>query len=494
MKKATAILTLMTSICLLFVGCQPADNTSVTTTTTDDVAATTITTTVATAGSDTTDSSTTTVARDDDPTTATVTTTIGQGGQQTTTTTKLVVPGTVVTGTTTGTTAAPVDDNRYGKRDGFGAWGIEVLIPSGFSQQEGLRLGDEFEKLYKRSVTLVFSSQDTLFYKLRNLAVINNSPELAFVHYEDFPVFASNNLLQPLDEYLVEKDILNLTAMESFASYDGKHYALMPKQYPYAIYYNADMFDEAKVKTPLEYYNEGTWNWENFRKTAAAMTGLKNGEVSTFGFGIDDETAFLLSAQTDAIKIENGIPKLNIDNSPFTSAMEFFYTMVNTDKSVATQRRNNFEAFLEGNTAMVYRCSDQETIDSLTAAGFKWDVVPFPKAPGVNDYYGTDSGYGWALGYNCKNPVGGMAFAEFHMNQVADSQDRIGFSAEQKERLSSIITTYSRINCYGMKHSFHNGFCETMRGNASLSATLEEYAPEWARLIERTRQGEYVLP
>lgn len=485
MKKATTILALLLVVCLLFVGCQPADDTSATTTTADG----TVTTTTTDGSGENTDATTTTVEGGEN--TDTTTTTDGQSGQQvTTTTTKKKT-----TGTTGSIASGKVDDKvvglgteRYAKREGV-TGDIKVFIPWDVSD-EYTQLKADFEKQYPGTkIEYVSSPWNTRNSKLANQVKANKTPDAVSAYYVDFPSRAIKNLVQPLDDYLVEKDILNTTVMENITSYNGKSYALMRKQYPYVIYYNVDMFDEYGEKTPLEYYNEGTWTWENFRKTALAMTDVKNGKVNTFGFGIDDEGIFMLAAQTDAVKIENGTVKLNVSDPKFTSSLDFFYKMVNTDKSVLTERWLNFNFFLEEQTAMAYWRGDQDSIDRLKEAKIEWDIVPFPKADGVKDYYGIAGGDGWSLGYNCKNPLGGIAFAEFQLNHGADKNDKIGYSTDQKERMASIVSTYSLVGCYGMDVSFNNGFCNAMRNNASMSAKLEEYIPEWNILIDDVING-----
>jgi ABC-type glycerol-3-phosphate transport system substrate-binding protein len=307
--------------------------------------------------------------------------------------------------------------------------------------------------------------------------------------YGDFPERAIKNLVQPLDEYLVMGDTLNKSTMEKVTSYNGKHYALMRSAYPCVIYYNADMFEEYGEKTPLEYYNAGNWNWNTFRTVAANMTDVQNGKVKTYGFGIDNEAIFMLSAGTDAIKFENGTPKLNVDDPKFTSSLDFFYKMCNTDKSVYAERWLNFNAFLEEKTAMSYWRADANSVNRLKEAKIKWEVVPFPKAEGAKEYYGDALGDGWSLGVNCTNPLGGIAFAEWEINDRAKLNEKIGFSAAQKKRLSGIVSTVSFIGCYGLETSFNNSFCNAMRNNGSMSAKLEEYIPEWNMLIDDVVNG-----
>lgn len=377
---------------------------------------------------------------------------------------------------------------QFAKRSGIKGT-VSVFIPWDVDARYE-RLKKEFEAAYPgTTVTYITSPWNTRTTKLANQIKAKKSPDCVSAYYPDFPSRVIKNLVQSLDAYLVEKDTLNLRVMKSVASYNGKTYALLRNAYPYAIYYNTAMFEDYGEKTPLEYYKEGKWNWNTFRTVAANMTDVQNGKVNTYGFGTDDETIFMLAKQTDLLTFKGGTPQLNITDPALTSSLDVFYKMCNTDKSVYAERWLNFNAFLESKIAMSYWRMDQDSIDRLKTAKVKWDIVPFPMADGVKQYYGTANGDGWSLGFDCKNPEGGMAFAEWEINDRAKINDTITFSADQKKRLSQIVGTISFVNCYGLEISFNNGFCNAMRNNGSMSAKLQEYKPEWETLIADVING-----
>lgn len=378
--------------------------------------------------------------------------------------------------------------DQFAKRKGITGT-VTVFIPWDVDARYE-RLKKEFEAAYPgTTVNYVTSPWNTRTTKLANQIKAKKSPDCVSAYYNDFPIRIIKNLVEPLDDYLVKNNTINLTLMENVASYGGKTYALLRNAYPYVIYYNTDLFEDFGEKTPLEYYNEGKWNWDNFRTVAANMTDMQNGKVNTYGFGIDDESIFMLAKQTDLLTFKNGTPTLNITDPNFTSSLDFFYKMCNTDKSVYAERWLNFNAFLEGKVAMSYWRADQDTLDRLKTAKVNWEIVPFPMADGVDKYYGIASGDGWSLGFGCSNPEGGMAFAEFEINDRAKINESIAFSAEQKKRLSQIEGTISYLNCYGLDVSFNNGFCNAMRNNGSMPAKLEEYKPEWETLIADVING-----
>ena len=470
MKKLSGILAILLAVSCLFCSCKSVEETP----TSSDSSATTTS-----KSNDVNDTDTTTGSED------TTGTTSSQDGQ--TVSTKPIEGG-LPGGDDVQSQVDNLGTYQFPKRNGITGT-VKVFIPWDVDARYE-RLKKEFEAMYPgTTVEYITSPWNTRTTKLANQIKAKKAPDCVSTAYMDFPTRAIKNLVQPLDEYLVKGDTLNMTIMENVTSYNGKHYALMRNQYPYVIYYNTDMFEEYGEKTPLEYYNEGKWNWNTFRTVAANMTDVQNGKVNTYGFGIDDETIFMLAMQTDLIKFENGMPKLNTTDPKFTSSLDFFYKMCNTDKSVYAERWLNFNAFLEEKIAMSYWRADQDTIDRLAKAKVEWEIVPFPMAEGATAYYGIAAGDGWSLGYGCANPQGGMAFAEFEINDRAKLNMNIAFSADQKKRMSSIIGTVSFLNCYGLDISFNNGFCNAMRNNGSMPAKLEEYKPEWETLINDVING-----
>jgi len=441
MKKLCTMLAIMMMISCLCVGCGGGDTTSA-------------------GGNDVSDVTVSTAAgADDDVSQEETTTTAGDVSDADDTTTAQKQPGATTTkkkeNTKTTVGKLPGSDKVNDK--------IEELSTYQFPKRSGVKgkirvfipwdVNDRYEKLKKdfeatypgTEIEYITSPWNTRNTKLANQVKAKKYVDCVSTVYNDFPERAIKNLVQPLDEYLVMGDTLNRSTMEKVTSYNGKHYALMRSAYPYVIYYNTDMFEEYGEKTPLEYYKAGNWNWNTFRTVAANMTDVQNGKVKTYGFGTDDETIFLLSAGTDAIKFENGVPKLNVDNPKFTSSLDFFYKMCNTDKSVYAERWLNFNAFLEEKTAMSYWRADGDSVNRLKEAKIKWEIVPFPKAEGAKDHFGTALGDGWALGVNCSNPLGGIAFAEFEINDRAKLNESIGFSAAQKKVLANIETALAKI-------------------------------------------------
>ena len=240
----------------------------------------------------------------------------------------------------------PARDNVSGKITVFLPWQEDTATAT---------IKKEFEKAYPNTeieyVTSSWSSRNT---KLANFIAAGNSPDIASVNYTDFPLRATSNLIQPIDDYAnMSNDLLNKFVMENMTSWNGKNYAIISKRVPDGVYFNTSLFEEAGVKTPLEYYEEDNWTWDVLRDLAKRMT-YGEGENKVYGFGIDNEYLFPISAGTDLVKVNGTKAELNIDDSVFRSSMNFFTTMLNTDGSIYPDKWLAFRnGFAKSKIAMV---------------------------------------------------------------------------------------------------------------------------------------------
>ena len=70
---------------------------------------------------------------------------------------------------------------------------------------------------------------------------------------------------------------------------DGVAYALRPDGWmnpppsaSFLLFYNEKIFTDGMTETPLALYEEGYWNWDNFIKLCADVSGLMPGEIFSF--------------------------------------------------------------------------------------------------------------------------------------------------------------------------------------------------------------------
>jgi hypothetical protein len=95
------------------------------------------------------------------------------------------------------------------------------------------------------------------------------------------PSVFKQDLFEPLDDYVdIDNPIYTKELIEASDIYDGKIYGISNVMMSDVLYctYNENMYNDYGIKTPIEYYNEGAWNWDNFINM---VDDLKKNQLTT---------------------------------------------------------------------------------------------------------------------------------------------------------------------------------------------------------------------
>lgn len=113
-------------------------------------------------------------------------------------------------------------------------------------------------------------------YNSKILAMIaaGESPDVFWSSYQDIPMWANNGAILDLKPYMdKDKQFQSwkndyLPVLLQGYEFEGGMYGLPNAFNPIALYYNADIFDEAGIKRP-----DSAWTWEQFTQVAMRLTG-----------------------------------------------------------------------------------------------------------------------------------------------------------------------------------------------------------------------------
>ena len=131
--------------------------------------------------------------------------------------------------------------------------------------------------------TVVASSDPEYFQKVQVIAASGDYPDVIYGHYSWFPAALEKHFLKEMDPYLqnagISKSDYFPTAIRQFSA-NGKLYALPRETSVIALYYNADLFKQAGLKTPNQYFAEGNWTWETYLQVAKKLTKDSSGNTA----------------------------------------------------------------------------------------------------------------------------------------------------------------------------------------------------------------------
>ncbi|MBR7070680.1 MAG: extracellular solute-binding protein [Clostridia bacterium] len=355
-----------------------------------------------------------------------------------------------------------------------------------------------FEQRYGGKVTIESCLWDQRFTRLATLIQSGDAPDVVSVVYSDMPTMAIKSLIQPIDGHTdLNNSVYDQSSNDGIYSLKGKHYALTTRTVPYGIYYNESMFKRAGVKTPAEFYAEGTWNWENFRKTALAMSEDtdNDGVNDIFGFGTWKDDIFVVANGTDLIKMENGSPVLNINDPRVTEGLQFFEDMFYNDHSIQIAHWEWKEGFANKKVAMVFEGWTYQT-QLLYEQSFDDEigVVPFPMGPSAQgEQINYTANTGWGLCKDAANIEGGAAFIEEYLTAACKSTlngvNMSHLTDKQFEMAKLMVSQKSVLPLATGYGDFFNRFVEItdqLRDGKAVGTILQRFAPELQNEINET--------
>lgn len=146
---------------------------------------------------------------------------------------------------------------------------------------------------------------------------------------------------------------------------------------PMVIYYNADLFKELNIKSPQEYYDEGTWNFAALQEVSEKLR-----DASKVGFVYENYWSPLYSMMFSS---NEDLYAADMKSSGFNSerAKEGLTYLDNNIKSKAftfagslTSGESADTLFVSGQAGMLY--AGRWYVADFTDLSFTYDVVPFP--------------------------------------------------------------------------------------------------------------------
>ncbi len=238
-----------------------------------------------------------------------------------------------------------------------------------FAQKKGIEIHADFE-------TITFAEYTT---KLSLELQGNSAPDAYWVLENTAPAFIASGYMADLTDALQAYDYSDFSqpAMGLWVK-NGRTYGVPFSTSPFFVLYNEDLFAKAGQKTPSEMASDGTWTWENFRKTSKAIKDA----TGVYGFQTVDGGGY------DARILHNLIPivrayggdawddqgNVKINSKESVAAIKLFHDMVYEDGSVVPP--GDQSDFYAGAVAMTV--GQVSRVSKLADGSFKWGMAPMP--------------------------------------------------------------------------------------------------------------------
>jgi multiple sugar transport system substrate-binding protein len=198
------------------------------------------------------------------------------------------------------------------------------------------------------------------------------------------------------------------------------------KDYP--LFYNATMFQDAKLPTPYDLYQQGKWTWDAFTTSAGALT--KNGVYGANSYNLWETgwSPWLYAAgATDWITPKADLSAtMKLDSAGVKQATEFLVGLI-YDKKVAPKPGTittvgGADAFTAGKVAMMTN-GNWVMVDypKLIGTRFQWGIAPVPTPTGSKYQSMFNPGAHGMVSAHTKQPEAAVALAQFFLGDTVQS-------------------------------------------------------------------------
>lgn len=203
-------------------------------------------------------------------------------------------------------------------------------------------------------------------------------PDVFLVNYREYSQFVTRGGVEPIGPFLddagVDLDAYYPQPVEAF-TYDGTLQCMPQNISSLVVYYNRALFKDAGMPRPPE-----SWNWDEFRTTALALT---EGDVD--GLGIEPNiiriAPFVWSNGGEIVNDLESPSRFTLDEPVAREALEFVVSLVREDQVVPTateiEAQDLETRFATGKLAMLLS-SRRDTPVFREVARLDWDVAPLP--------------------------------------------------------------------------------------------------------------------
>ena len=204
---------------------------------------------------------------------------------------------------------------------------LQLAIWGRPSEPQIQRIIKSFEKEHPGIKIKLISIPSAQYYqKLQTMIAGGTAPDLAWLAYDQIPIFASKKVLVKLDPLIKKDSDFKIEdyypAVIDTLSYQGSIYGLARDFTTFVLYYNKDMFDQAGLKYP-----DKSWDWDKFLAAAKRLTKDTNndGRIDQFGFRPEpwfDSWAWWVWSNGGRILSEDRT-KCEMDNPKTIEALQF---------------------------------------------------------------------------------------------------------------------------------------------------------------------------
>ncbi|NJN16952.1 MAG: sugar ABC transporter substrate-binding protein [Oscillochloris sp.] len=211
--------------------------------------------------------------------------------------------------------------------------------------------------------------------------------DVVLLNYRRYAAFAAKGALEPLGPYLERSELISEADFypETIAPFywQGRLMCIPQNLSSLVVYYNRDLFRAAGLADP-----DPNWTWEDFLRTAQALTRDTDGDGEIDQYGLGSEVSIFRVApfiwQNGGELVDDPLmpTRLTLDAPETRAALQWFVDLQVRHRvvpdAVAESAEDSESRFLNGRLGMFLN-SRRGVPTYRTIEAFDWDVAPLPQ-------------------------------------------------------------------------------------------------------------------
>lgn len=264
------------------------------------------------------------------------------------------------------------------------------------------------------TVNIEITPFEQYFQKLETAAAGNSMPDVFWMNPANFLKFASNDQLLPLTDKIGSEKIDLASFPQSLLdlfTYKDQLYAF-PKDFDtIGLWYNKEMFDQARIPYPDE-----SWDWNKALDAAKKLTDPAKGVFGiTANVDSPQTTFYNLILQNGGYVMADDKMSMGYDKPEAIEAMQFWHDLIHVHKVSPTIAQMTdtkpLALFQSGKTAMFLGGSwEAIEFNKNEFTKNRVDVAPMPK---IKKPATVINGLGYVAAKSGKNPNEAWQFLKF---------------------------------------------------------------------------------
>lgn len=224
--------------------------------------------------------------------------------------------------------------------------------------------------------------------KMTTMLVSGTAPDILRVDHYNFAAMQKKGYFVDLTPYAARDPSYSAsdfvpTAIEE-GTVEGRLYGLNVLFGGILIYYNRTLFEEAGLEDPYRLYLRGEWTWDQFRKSAIALTRFDGNRPRRFGAeipGFPTNVPLILSFGGELLSPD--LTRSTVASDETIRAYQFLADLIWKDRCAPTpaQGANAAFTFESGKLGMSFNWMGMTPRYREVIRSFEWDVCPVPSGP-----------------------------------------------------------------------------------------------------------------